>query len=81
MTGRFSMRSPRCWVLLFVVLLSVACTSTPEVAPMPDARLIAIHDQSVFADMHAHPSRFHRRNIESIAAVEATRVCMHIRKY
>jgi len=37
---------------------------------MPDARLIAIHDQSVFADMHAHPSRFHRRNIESIAAEE-----------
>lgn len=37
---------------------------------MPDARVIAIHDQSVFADMHAHPSRFHRRNIESITAEE-----------
>jgi len=35
-----------------------------------DPRVIAIHEQAVFADMHAHPSRFHRRNIESITAQE-----------
>jgi membrane dipeptidase len=31
---------------------------------------VAIHEQAVFADMHAHPSRFHRANIESILAEE-----------
>lgn len=42
----------------------------PVEAPAADPRVVAIHEQSVFADMHAHPSRFHRRNIESITAEE-----------
>ncbi len=55
------------------------CQSTPVATPatpakiealMPDARVVAIHEQAVFADMHAHPSRFHRANVESILAAE-----------
>lgn len=67
------------FVLLPAVLsVMVACQSTPleqpiETAipiPTPDPRVVAIHEQSVFADMHAHPSRFHRENVESILAEE-----------
>ena len=29
-------------------------------APYTDERVLAIHESSVFVDMHAHPSRFHR---------------------
>ena len=36
----------------------------------PDPRVVAIHEQSVFADMHAHPSRFHRENVETILPQE-----------
>lgn len=36
----------------------------------PDPRVVAIHEHVVFADMHAHPSRFHRANVESILADE-----------
>ncbi len=34
------------------------------------ARLDAIHARYVFADMHAHPSRFHRANLPRIGAEE-----------
>ena len=57
-----------------------ACVSTPvettiveppKIAnPEPDPRVIAIHEHSVFADMHAHPSRFHRDNVETILPQE-----------
>ncbi len=60
------------WTLLAMMVLSVACTSTPAKEPAADPRVLAIHEQSVFADMHAHPSRFHRANVESIAAEEIT---------
>jgi len=56
-------------LLMFIPLLS-ACASKPVESPPPDPRVLAIHEQAVFADMHAHPSRFHRRNIESITAEE-----------
>jgi len=58
--------------LLFLLGVShfVACASTPTEEIPPDPRVIAIHQQAVFADMHAHPSRFHRRDIESILAEE-----------
>lgn len=36
-------------------------------------RLDAIHQQTVFADMHAHPSRFHRANVPRIDAQELAR--------
>lgn len=41
-------------------------TYTPEI----EARIAAISQQYVFADMHSHPSRFHRANVETIAADE-----------
>jgi membrane dipeptidase len=36
-------------------------------------RVAAIHQQVVFADMHAHPSRFHRANVPRIAPDELAR--------
>ncbi len=55
-----------------LLLLVAACATTPPEAPLPepDPRVVAIHEFTVFADMHAHPSRFHRANIESISAEE-----------
>ena len=64
------MRYPRLLQLLLVVPTFVACVSTPVEETSPDPRIAAIHEQSVFADMHAHPSRFHRENVESISAQE-----------
>lgn len=64
------MRITNCWLLLLAAPVFVACTSMPVETPAKDPRVLAIHEQSVFADMHAHPSRFHRRNIESITAEE-----------
>jgi membrane dipeptidase len=36
-------------------------------------RVALIHQQAVFADMHAHPSRFHRDNVPRIEAAELAR--------
>jgi membrane dipeptidase len=36
-------------------------------------RLAAIHERVVFADIHAHPSQFHRANVERIAPDEIAR--------
>lgn len=57
--------------LVFVGFL-VACFRAPEPPSTPDnaARIAAIHERQVFADMHAHPSRFHRANVPHIAADE-----------
>ena len=35
-----------------------------------DPKVVAIHENTVFADMHAHPSRFHRNNVETILPEE-----------
>lgn len=52
-----------------IVLLLAACEPrTPAFAP--DPRVVAIHEQAVFVDMHAHPSRFHRANVETIEPQE-----------
>ena len=64
------MQTPRNCFLLSTAALIVACEPSPVALPEPDPRVIAIHEQSVFVDMHAHPSRFHRRNIEGITAEE-----------
>ena len=58
-------------VFLLCMPLLAACTSMPvEERPASDPRVLAIHERTVFADMHAHPSRFHRANVESITAEE-----------
>ena len=64
------MRIRNCSLLLGVSLVGAACAAQPPEEPPPDPRVLAVHEQAVFADMHAHPSRFHRRNIESITAEE-----------
>ena len=64
------MRTLKNCSFLSAAVLIVACESTPVALPEPDPRVVAIHEQSVFVDMHAHPSRFHRRNIEGITAEE-----------
>lgn len=55
-------------------LFLAACTEAPQTAPELDAdvaaQIAAIHESHVFADMHAHPSRFHRANVPHIAADE-----------
>ncbi len=58
------------YLLLLAAPLLAACPQTGVEEPAPDPRVLAIHETTVFADMHAHPSRFHRRNIEGIAADE-----------
>lgn len=44
-------------------------------APSADRerRIAAIHDRFVFADIHAHPSRFHRANVDRVDAEEIAR--------
>ena len=64
------MQTSKSWLLLSTVALVVACESSRVPPAEPDPRVIAIHEQSVFADMHAHPSRFHRSNIKGITAEE-----------
>ena len=52
-------------------LALVACEKeAPTFPPETDIRIRAIHEHFVFADMHAHPSRFHRADVESISAEE-----------
>ncbi len=41
-----------------------------DIPPEVDARIRAISERFVFADMHAHPSRFHRANVDTIAEDE-----------
>lgn len=46
-------------------------TNAPDsISAGMDARIAAIHTQVVFADMHAHPSRFHRANVAMVSADE-----------
>lgn len=61
----------------YLVILGVAgCVATPPgTVPTPvsgemDARIAAISERWVFADMHAHPSRFHRANVAHVSAEE-----------
>ena len=62
--------------ILCVVLALAACSqeSPPESAtsaePFIDSRVAEIHESTVFVDMHAHPSRFHRANVETILPEE-----------
>jgi membrane dipeptidase len=72
------MRIVKLILLPTVMSVMVSCQSMPLQEPVetsvqvpdPDPRVVAIHENAVFADMHAHPSRFHRENVESILAEE-----------
>jgi membrane dipeptidase len=48
---------------------TAAAQSTAE----RDRRVAAIHERFVFADVHAHPSAFHRANVERIDSAELAR--------
>jgi len=68
------MKTSRFLYLAFAAAALVGCT--PETATedtretAPDPRVAEIHETAVFVDMHAHPSRFHRANVESISPEE-----------
>lgn len=53
-----------------------ACADAPDPnaeAAARDERVARIHESYVFVDIHAHPSRFHRANVEKIEAEELER--------
>ena len=59
--------------LLLATAMSACAPESPEQAepaPVIDSRVVEIHERAVFADMHAHPSRFHRGNVEAVAEEE-----------
>jgi len=54
-----------------MILAIGGCDKKPEpFALETDLRIRAIHEHFVFADMHAHPSRFHRADVDTISAEE-----------
>jgi N-acyl-D-amino-acid deacylase len=62
------------------VLLGAALLFTPAAGQGPpaaagerDRRVAAIHERFVFADIHAHPSAFHRSGVERIETAEIAR--------
>jgi membrane dipeptidase len=61
-------------IILLSICILAACSEeqAPEAEQQPfvDPRVAEIHETTVFADMHAHPSRFHRKNVEGIAEEE-----------
>jgi membrane dipeptidase len=67
------MRTYRFLVPIIATSCLAACAGSPRDTFSVDPRVVAVHEQYVFADMHAHPSRFHRRNVEGIQADEIER--------
>jgi len=59
-------------VPLVPLLLSLAVMALPQ-APDLSERIERIHGQYLFADTHAHPSRFHRANVPKISVKELER--------
>ncbi|HSW29433.1 MAG TPA: membrane dipeptidase [Longimicrobiales bacterium] len=63
-------------MMLLGGLALASCAKAPEPideAVARDARIEQIHQSYVFVDTHAHPSRFHRANIEKIEPEELER--------
>lgn len=59
---------------LILLAASTAQAQTPDAANRErERRIAAIHERFVFADIHAHPSAFHRQNVERIASDELAR--------
>jgi len=59
-------------MLLPIIGLAMAACQPEEtrIEVVSDPRVKAIHESVVFVDMHAHPSRFHRENVETILPQE-----------
>ncbi len=59
---------------LVLAAIAASCLVTQACGDSPvenvDARLAGINGRFVFADMHAHPSRFHRANVETVEPAE-----------
>lgn len=55
------------------LVLCVAPVLAQSEAAARERRIAAIHERFVFADIHAHPSRFHRANVERIESDEIAR--------
>ena len=64
------MRFVKTAISIVTASLLVACERVPTIPADLDSRIAAINEKYIFADMHAHPSRFHRENVESISAEE-----------
>jgi len=58
--------------LAAVMVLALVATHSPSVAGQ-DSRLEKIHERFIFVDTHAHPSQFHRANVERILPDELDR--------
>ena len=58
--------------ILVAPFLASAASAQPE-RGASEPRMRAIHEEYVFADIHAHPSRFHRANVDRIGADEIAR--------
>lgn len=52
------------------LLITAGCDKPPGTPEAMDAKIAAIHEEFVFADSHSHLSKFHRANVEAIAAEE-----------
>ena len=60
------------WAILAMAVVGVSCNSE-KITEYPadvEERIANIAENFIFADMHSHPSRFHRADVETIAAEE-----------
>jgi membrane dipeptidase len=60
-------------LLVTAVALLSGTVNAQTTATERDRRVAAIHQRFVFADAHAHPSTFHRANVERIESAELAR--------
>jgi membrane dipeptidase len=67
------MRSTIILAMTTSVAAMVAVAANQPPAADPGRRIAAIHDRVVFADIHAHPSQFHRGNVDRIDREEIAR--------
>lgn len=72
-TGEDRGMTSRCRSLGLVMGLGVWIALSGATGSGQDDRVGRIHDRFAFADMHAHPSRFHRANVPQIEPGEIAR--------
>ena len=56
-----------------LMALGAAAVAAMGLSGAAQDRVAAVHERVAFADMHAHPSRFHRANVPQIEAEEIAR--------